>query len=144
MPGQSRPGSNGNEGVLRISQSPSINWTSPSDCLVSYPGCSLGWVSYPSAEVQSVYSTAPANWARVLIYVRDYRYWPESQTFQDCQVPYYRSPVFTSSMFAQENGKELKRKINFTSVRQSPGRHGFNSRSSHTKDSKNCTWCLFA
>ena len=35
--GQSGPGSNGNEGVLRIPQSPSITGTSPSDCLVSYP-----------------------------------------------------------------------------------------------------------
>ena len=31
-----------NEGVLRILQSPSITGTSPSDCLVSYPGYSLG------------------------------------------------------------------------------------------------------
>ena len=36
--------------------------TSPSDCFVSYPGQSLGG-SYPSAEVLSVYSTAPADWA---------------------------------------------------------------------------------
>ena len=41
-PGQSGPGSNGNEGVLRIPQGPSITGTSPSDCLVSYPGHSLG------------------------------------------------------------------------------------------------------
>ena len=61
--GQSEPGSNGNEGVLRIPQGPSITGTSPSDCLVSYPGHSLGVGSYPSAEVQSVYSTAPANGA---------------------------------------------------------------------------------
>ena len=62
MPGQSGPGSDGNEEVLRIPQSSSIAGTSPSDCLVSYPGHSLGG-SYPSAEVQSVYSTAPADWA---------------------------------------------------------------------------------
>ena len=42
MPGQSGPGSNANEEVLRIPQSPSIARTSPSDCLVSYPGHSLG------------------------------------------------------------------------------------------------------
>ena len=36
--------------------------TSPSDCLVSYPGHSLGG-SYPSADVQSVISTTPADWA---------------------------------------------------------------------------------
>ena len=34
-PGQSGPGSDGNEGVLCIPQSSSITETSPSDCLVS-------------------------------------------------------------------------------------------------------------
>ena len=43
-PSQSGPGSNGNEGVLCIPQGPSITGTSPSDCLVSYPGHSLGVV----------------------------------------------------------------------------------------------------
>ena len=61
-PGQSGPGSDGNEGVLRIPQSSSFTGTSPSDCLVSYPGHSLVG-SYSSAEVQLVYSTAPADWA---------------------------------------------------------------------------------
>ena len=42
VPSQSGPGSKGNEGVLCISQSPSITGTSPSDCLVSYPGHPLG------------------------------------------------------------------------------------------------------
>ena len=37
---------------------------SPSDCLMSYPGHSLGGGGYLSAEVQSVYSTTPANWAK--------------------------------------------------------------------------------
>ena len=41
LPRQSGPGSNGNEGELRITQSTSITGTSPSDCLVSYPGHSL-------------------------------------------------------------------------------------------------------
>ena len=35
-PSQSGPGSDGNEGVLRIPQSSSIAGTSPSDCLASY------------------------------------------------------------------------------------------------------------
>ena len=61
-PGQSGPGTDGNEGVLYIPQSSSITGTSPSD-LASYPGHSLGEGSYPSAEKKSVYSTAPANWA---------------------------------------------------------------------------------
>ena len=42
MPGQSGPGNNGNEGVVCIPQSPCITGTSPSDCLASYPGHSLG------------------------------------------------------------------------------------------------------
>ena len=57
-------GSKGNEGVLHISQSFRIPGTSPSDCLVSYPGHSLA--GYPSADVKSVYSTAPATWASFL------------------------------------------------------------------------------
>ena len=42
--GQSGPGSDDNEGVLRIPQSSTIAGTSTSDCLVSYPGHSLGGV----------------------------------------------------------------------------------------------------
>ncbi len=53
-PGQSRPGSDGNKEVLRIPQSSSITGTSPSDCLVSCPGHSLGGLTN---------STAPAGWA---------------------------------------------------------------------------------
>ena len=64
-PGQSGPGSDGNEGVLHIPQNFNLNRTSPSDCLVSYPGHSLEG-SYPSAEKQSVYPTAPVN--RAMIY----------------------------------------------------------------------------
>ena len=44
MPGQSGPGINGSEGVLRIPKSTSITGTSPSDCLVLYPRHSLGGV----------------------------------------------------------------------------------------------------
>ena len=58
-------GSNDNEGVLCILQSPSITGTSPSDRLVSYQGHSLGG----SAEVQLVYSTAPADWAMKILLV---------------------------------------------------------------------------
>ena len=56
-PRQSGSGSNGSDGVLRITGA------SPSDDLISYPGHSLLGVSYPSAEMQSVYSPAPADWA---------------------------------------------------------------------------------
>ena len=59
---QRGPRSNSNEGVLHILQSSSITGTSESDCLVSYPGHSLGEF-YPSAGVQSVYSIAPGEWA---------------------------------------------------------------------------------
>ena len=59
-PGQSGPECNGNKEVLCIPQSSSITGASPSDCLVSYLGHSLE-ESYFSAEMQSVYSTAPAD-----------------------------------------------------------------------------------
>ena len=69
MLGQSGPGSDGNEGVLCIPQSPSIIGTPPSDCLVLYPGLVVCvWGGYPSAEVQSVYSTTPANWGEKTIW----------------------------------------------------------------------------
>ena len=58
-PCQSGPESNGNEGVPRFPQS-SKTGASPSDCLVSYPGHSLE-ESYPSTEMQLVYSTAQAD-----------------------------------------------------------------------------------
>ena len=60
IPGQSGPGSNGNEGVLHIPQSSSITGTSPSDCLVLYPGHSLEG----DLTLLSVYSTAPTDWAK--------------------------------------------------------------------------------
>ena len=60
--GQSGPESDGNEEVLCILQS--FNITEASVCLVSYPGHSLRGGSYPSAEMQSVYSIPLANWAR--------------------------------------------------------------------------------
>ena len=53
--------SDGNKGVLHIPQSSSINGTSPTDCLMSYRGHSLG-KSYSSAEMQSMYSTGVFNW----------------------------------------------------------------------------------
>ena len=46
-PAQSGPESAGKEEVLRIPQSSSIIGTSPSDCLVSYPGLSLKWGVLP-------------------------------------------------------------------------------------------------
>ena len=64
-PGQRGPGSDGNKRVPRIPQSSSITGALPSDCLVSYPGYSLGEF-YPSAEIQSVYSVPLADWAKKL------------------------------------------------------------------------------
>ena len=51
-----------NEVVLYIPQSSSFTRVSLSDGLVSYPGHLLG-ESYSSAWMQSVYSTAPTDWA---------------------------------------------------------------------------------
>ena len=59
-PGKSGLGSDGNEGVLQIPQS-SRGRASPSNCFVSYPDHLL-WGAYPSAVMQSVYSTALADW----------------------------------------------------------------------------------
>ena len=67
-PSQSEPGSDGNEGVHHISQRFSISETSPSDCLVSHPGHSLG-ESYPSVKMQSVYSATPVNWTKTVVYL---------------------------------------------------------------------------
>ena len=61
---QSEPGSYGNEGVLHIPQNSSITGASPADCLVSYTGHWLGEF-YPSAEMQSVCSTAQIDWAGI-------------------------------------------------------------------------------
>ena len=63
--GQSGPRSDGNEGVPHIPQSSSITETSPSDCLVSYLYHPLEGF-YSSAEMKSVYSIAPTDWASAL------------------------------------------------------------------------------
>ena len=48
----------------------------PSDGLVSYPGHTLG-ESYPSAETQSAYFTATADWVRIVIcgYINENKVW---------------------------------------------------------------------
>ena len=62
--GQSGPESNGNEGILHIPQIFNAG-ALPSDGLISYSAHSyfFGGGSYPSAEMQSVYSTVQADWA---------------------------------------------------------------------------------
>ena len=59
-PGQSGPGSNVNEGLLHI---PLISKAGalPSDGF-NVISRTLGGGSYPSAEMQLVYSTAPVDW----------------------------------------------------------------------------------
>ena len=54
------------KGHSTFPKSSSITGTLPSDCLVSYTGLSPGKGSYLSAEVQSVYSTAQADWAKII------------------------------------------------------------------------------
>ena len=63
---QSGPGSDGNEEILYIPKSSSIIRALPLDYFMSYPGHLLG-ESYPSAEMQSVYSTVPADWATSIL-----------------------------------------------------------------------------
>ena len=61
--GQSGPGKDSNEGLLCIPQSSSITGASSSDYLMSYQDTRWEVEFYSSAEKQSVFSTAPANWA---------------------------------------------------------------------------------
>ena len=62
-PGLCGPGSNGNEEVLHIIQTSGTE-VSQLDCLVSDQDTRLAGGSYPSANMQSVYSTSPsADWA---------------------------------------------------------------------------------
>ena len=56
--GYSGPGSYGKEGVLRIPQSSSIIETSPSDCLVPYPGRSLRGILPLCREAISIFYSA--------------------------------------------------------------------------------------
>ena len=69
-PGQSGPVSDGNEAVLRISQSSRITGASPSDCLMSYPEHSFGEF-YPSEEMQSEYSTTLADRSKLFVLDRN-------------------------------------------------------------------------
>ena len=57
------PGSTANEGELRIPQSSRITGTSQSDCFVSYQDTRWGECLTPSAEKQSMYSTAAVDLA---------------------------------------------------------------------------------
>ena len=50
------------KGVLSIPPNSCINWASQSDHLVLCTGHWLGVRFYLSAEMQSVYATAPADW----------------------------------------------------------------------------------
>ena len=62
--GLNGPRSDSNEGVLYIPQISSITWASPSDFSMSYQRHSLvgGFLAF--ADLQSVYSTAPADWSK--------------------------------------------------------------------------------
>ena len=71
---QSRLGSNGNEGVLHIPQSSGITGALPSDCLLTYTGHLLEGGSYSSTEIQTVYSTAPANWVDTRMSLTRYKF----------------------------------------------------------------------
>ena len=61
--------SDGNEEVLCIAQISSITGNSQAYSLASLQGHSLEVGSYPSAEKQSVYSTAPADWEVAYLYI---------------------------------------------------------------------------
>ena len=64
--GQCGPDSNSNKRVLYIPQISKAG-ALPSNYLVLYPGLLLGKF-YPSAEMQSVYSTTPADWTDQILH----------------------------------------------------------------------------
>ena len=66
--GQSGPGSDGNEGVLRIPQSSSIAGTSLSNCLVSYPEHSLGGVLPLCREAVGVFYSPSRLGKRLVVW----------------------------------------------------------------------------
>ena len=84
-PGQSGPGRNGNEEVLRISQSSNIAGTSPSDCLISYPGYSLVGVLPLCREAVGVFYS-PSRLGNCLTWIisKKGRKWPNSYFFWGC------------------------------------------------------------
>ena len=67
-PGQSGPVSDGNKGVLRIPQSSSITGTSPSDCLMSSPGHSLGDLTHLQRSSRCILQPQPTGQAIVGLY----------------------------------------------------------------------------
>ena len=73
-PSQSEPESGGNKWVLRIPLKDYRGLTIRLFSVIS--GHSLG-VSYPSAEIQSVYSAAPTDWAS-----KNYKYLVNKQRFR--------------------------------------------------------------
>ena len=93
-PSQSGPGSHSNKGVLCIPKSSSITGTSPSCCLVLYPGQTLG-ESYLTVEIQSVYSASPSRLDYIYIYIYIYIYTPHmaEQKRGDQLEPTYSSSV---------------------------------------------------
>ena len=68
-PDPSAPERDGYEGILHNPQSSCITGASPSDCFTSYSVHSLE-ESYPSAEMQSVYSSAPADFSFCVMLLR--------------------------------------------------------------------------
>ena len=80
-PGQSGPGSKGNEGILRIPQCSSITRTSPADCLLWCPEHSLGrWVLLFCIEAVGVFYSSSLlsmlvhDYIYIYIYIYIYSY----------------------------------------------------------------------
>ena len=74
----SGPGSNGNKGVLHIPQRTYITETSPSDCLVLYPGHSL--------EGRGFTPLQRSSWCILLAQVTWPKFWEEWNNYQQILV----------------------------------------------------------
>ena len=73
------------EGGMMLKKHSGITGASPSECFLSYLGHSLG-KSYPSAEMQSVYSTPTADWASILLIQIDLIETLQSDTIFTCSL----------------------------------------------------------
>ena len=98
--GQSEPGSDDNEGVLRIPPSSLITGTSPSDCLMPYPGYSLDGsrafgVFYSPSRQNNPKIGCPGYDTKLRVMVR-LQFWKNGE--YGVAHPWYYSFVHTYSM----------------------------------------------
>ena len=97
-PGQSRPGINGNVGVLRVPQR-SRTEASPSDGLVSYPGHSLGKSSQQRCSLRILQSFLLLEYPRgVMVKAMDCGIVVSEFVLQSCYYVHFRANTLGKGM----------------------------------------------